>query len=78
MRKAVKKLYKYWLTYWFDEVKPGVFSVFQRTHRTNNLVESWHKIFNVLCGGANPNFWNFMGITLYNISTIPCSIYLKF
>ena len=48
------------MTFWYHEVTPEVFSVFEREHRTNNLVESWHKIFNVLCVVAHPNFWDFM------------------
>jgi len=65
---------------------PNVFSVYGLVHRTNNLVEIWHRWFNERCKRAHVNFWDFMRksytISSYlmkpNINNITLILYFDF
>ena len=57
----LKKLFDYVKKFWLERVGATRFSVFLENHRTNNVVESWHRSLNRKMVGKHLNIWKFIG-----------------
>jgi len=55
-RNALETLFLYFEKYWMKIVGPRRFSVFRRGKRTNNDLESFHRLLNSMTN-AHPNLW---------------------
>ena len=58
----LKNLFMYMKKFWFERVGTARFSVFMEHHRTNNVVESWHRSLNRKMIGKHLTLWKFIGI----------------
>lgn len=61
IRVALAQFMAYFRSFWLEVVGPDRFCVFDAARRTNNDIESWHRIVNMIMGGAHLNFWEFIG-----------------
>ena len=55
--KCIEKLLSYFSDYWLNTIGPEMLSVFNRPHRTNNALESWHARFNKRVARHEPNIF---------------------
>lgn len=53
-------LFHYIENYWLQRVTPQVFSVYGMTCKTNNVIESYHRVLGVRMG-VHPTIWQFTG-----------------
>jgi hypothetical protein len=68
----LKKLMIYMNSFWFERVGPSRFSVFLEQHRTNNVVESWHRSLNRKMIGKHLTLWKFIGNVLRDLLRLIC------
>ena len=55
--QCLEKLFSYFFDYWLNTIGPEMLSVYNRPHRTNNALESWHARFNKRVGRHEPNIF---------------------
>jgi hypothetical protein len=61
VRIAMGQFLSYIRTFWLDRIGPARFSLHNQVNRTNNLIDSWHRVLNEIMMVAHPGFWRFMG-----------------
>jgi hypothetical protein len=59
-----KDLFKYFNEQWMKKEGVNAFCVFGHKNRTNNAIESFHRLLNNFLPSTHPNFWVFVGIYL--------------
>ena len=56
-RVSLANLFNYFRMFWIARIGPNRFCVGGEVHRTDNLVEAFHRVWNVVCQ-SHPNFWS--------------------
>ena len=60
IREYFGNMLQYYLTWWLTRVTPPNFSIFSFTHRTNNVIEAYHRVLDQRMGD-HPSIWRFTG-----------------